>query len=105
MESVIKVVPQDDFHLLITFNTGETRLFDARPYLEKGVFKRLKNLELFKQAYVAFDTVCWPDNLDIAPETLYDRSHSLQRTESQVDDGQGIPQDEARSRIVGRIAQ
>lgn len=77
MESVIKVVPQDDFHLLITFNTGETRLFDARPYLEKGVFKRLKNLELFKQAFVAFDTVCWPDNLDIAPETLYDRSHSL----------------------------
>ena len=43
MESVVKVVPQDDFQLLVTFNTGETRLFDARPYLEKGVFTRLKN--------------------------------------------------------------
>jgi hypothetical protein len=29
---------------------------------------------MFKQAYVAYDTVCWPGNLDIAPETLYDRS-------------------------------
>ncbi len=26
------------------------------------------------QAYVALDTVYWPGDLDIAPETLYDRS-------------------------------
>jgi hypothetical protein len=71
MQAVIKVIAQDGYHLLVTFNTGETRLFDARPYLEKGVFIQLKNEE---QAYVAYDTVCWPGNLDIAPETLYDRS-------------------------------
>jgi hypothetical protein len=74
MESVIQVRPRDDFRLEVTFDTGETRLFDARPYLEKGVFRRLQNPALFTQAYVAFDTVCWPGNLDIAPETLYDRS-------------------------------
>jgi len=64
------------FSLLITFNTGEVKRFDARPYLEKGAFRRLKSPELFEQAFVAFDTVCWPDHLDIAPETLYDRSRS-----------------------------
>jgi hypothetical protein len=74
MESVTSVQTRDDYHLEIKFDTGETRLFDARPYLEKGVFRRLQDLALFKQAYVAFDTVCWPGNLDIAPETLYDRS-------------------------------
>lgn len=74
MQSVTKVIPQDEYHLLITFNTGETKLFDARPYLCKGVFTALKNPQLFNQAYVAYDTVCWPGNLDIAPETLYDRS-------------------------------
>ena len=77
MESVIKVIPKDDFKMLVTFNTGETKIFDARPYLDKGVFTRLKNPELFKQAYVAYDTVCWPGDLDIAPETLYDRSQAL----------------------------
>ncbi|HLP18615.1 MAG TPA: DUF2442 domain-containing protein [Bacteroidota bacterium] len=77
MESVTRVIPQDDFHLLITFNTGETRLFDARPFLEKGVFARLKDVSLFKQVYVEYDTVCWPGNLDIAPETLYDLSRSV----------------------------
>lgn len=74
MELVVSVCPRENFHLELRFNTGETRLFDARPYLDKGVFRRLQDKELFNQAYVAFDTVCWPGNLDIAPETLYDKS-------------------------------
>jgi len=77
METVTQVSARDDYMLELKFSTGETRLFDARPYLEKGVFTRLKDPAMFKQAYVAFDTVCWPGNLDIAPETLYDRSCQL----------------------------
>lgn len=74
MEAVTSVRPLKEFQLEVTFNTGETRVFDAKPYLSRGVFGRLQNTELFNQAYVAYDTVCWPGNLDIAPETLYDRS-------------------------------
>ncbi|MBI3140439.1 MAG: DUF2442 domain-containing protein [Rhodocyclales bacterium] len=74
MEKVVQVRASGDFNLELKFSTGETRLFDARPYLEKGVFRRLLDPVLFKQAYVAYDTVCWPGDLDIAPETLYDRS-------------------------------
>lgn len=74
MESVIKVIPRDNFCLELWFNTGDHRFFYVRPYLNKGAFTRLQNLELFKQAFVALDTVCWPGNLDIAPETLFDRS-------------------------------
>lgn len=74
MESVIAVNTKEGFKLELKFNTGEIKLFDATPYLEKGVFKKLKDEALFKQAFVAFDTVCWPNNLDISPETLYDKS-------------------------------
>ena len=74
MESVLKVVPRDDFHLELWFDNKEHRVFDARPYLIRGVFTRLQDVALFKQAFVSLDTVCWPGNLDIAPETLYDRS-------------------------------
>lgn len=74
MERVTHVVARDDFHLVLTFDTGETRCFDARPYLTQGVFTQLQDVALFKRAYLAFDTVCWPGELDIAPETLYDRS-------------------------------
>lgn len=74
MDSVLKVQPRDDFHLELWFANGEHRIFDARPYLSRGVFKRLQDIALFKQAFTSLDTVCWPGNLDIAPETLYDRS-------------------------------
>lgn len=74
MESVTRVVPRDDYHLELWFSTGEHRLFDVRPYLNKGVFQRLRDVSLFNKAYIALDTVCWPGDLDIAPETLYDRS-------------------------------
>jgi hypothetical protein len=74
MESVVRVVPRENYQLEIEFSTGEVRLFDVRPYLDKGVFSQLKDRALFAQAYVAFDTVCWPNDLDIAPETLYVKS-------------------------------
>jgi hypothetical protein len=77
MESVIRVLPRENFFLELWFNTGDHRLFDARPYLNRGVFVRLQDVSLFKQAFVALDTVCWPGDLDIAPEALYDRSVSL----------------------------
>jgi len=53
-------------------------MFDARPYLDRGAFVRLQDVTQFKQAFVALDTVCWPGDLDIAPETLYDRSISVE---------------------------
>jgi len=77
METVTQVKARDDYTLELEFSTGERKIFDAGPYLEKGVFSRLKDPTLFRQAYLAFDTVCWPGNLDIAPETLYDRSRPV----------------------------
>ena len=78
MESVTHIQVREDFQLELKFDTGETRIFDARPYLDKGVFQRLKDPTLFRQVFVAFNTVCWPGNLDIAPETLYDRSRVVE---------------------------
>ena len=78
MEAVTRVVARQDYTLELWFNTGEHRLFDARPYLDRRVFTRLRNPELFRQAFVGLDTVCWPGDLDIAPETLYDRSVPLE---------------------------
>lgn len=81
MESVTKVHPRPNYQIELEFSTGETRVFDVRPYLDKGVFKTLKDVTLFQQAYVAFDTVCWPGNIDISPETLYDASVPLMQVE------------------------
>jgi len=57
--SVKNVKTLDEYKLLLTFENGETRLFDMNPYLEKGIFKELKNVSLFKSARISFDTVEW----------------------------------------------
>jgi len=77
METVIRVLPRNDYVLEVWFNTGEHRLFNVRPYIEKGLLKKLQDINLFKQAFVSLDTVCWPGDLDIAPETIYDRSEPV----------------------------
>ncbi len=77
MESVIKLAPRENFQLELWFDDGTHKMFDVTPYLDKGIFRRLKEGSLFKAAYVSRGTVCWPGGLDIAPETLYDRSLSL----------------------------
>ena len=76
---VEKVDALDDMILLITFGTGEKRLYDATGLLEYPVFKPLEREEIFKSVKVEYGTVVWLDgNIDIAPETLYANSFAYQ---------------------------
>jgi hypothetical protein len=43
-----------------------------KPYLNIGVFKTLKDKELFNSVRVCASSIAWKNNVDIAPETLYD---------------------------------
>lgn len=71
---VVSVVATDDYKLRLEFENGEKRIFDMSPYMQKKPFVQLKG-PLFAKAFIDYGTVCWPGNIDIAPETLYDRSH------------------------------
>jgi len=71
MNKVIAVKANADFSLDLKFSDGSVKRFDVKPYLDRGVFKELKSLPYFKQVRVAFGTVQWPNEQDIAPETLY----------------------------------
>lgn len=71
---VISVTAQEDHTLLLVFENGQKRRFDTKPLLEKKPFCRLKDLPLFMKAAVAHGTVMWPGNIDIARETLWDKS-------------------------------
>lgn len=67
----------NDLCLLLTFTTGEQRIYDAKPLLQYPAFRSLANPELFNQVTVEYGTVTWDNgNIDIAPETLYQNSHS-----------------------------
>ena len=69
--------------LLVTFEDGTRRRVDMTPvifgYPDGSVFEPLKDPEFFALAYVDedFGTVCWPGNVDIAPEYLYEHGELL----------------------------
>ncbi|MBZ0092324.1 MAG: DUF2442 domain-containing protein [Burkholderiales bacterium] len=75
---VVKVEAKPDYSLHLEFENGERRIFDMSSYMDKRPFVSLKGSPLFMMATVDYGTVVWPGNIDIAPETLYDRSRPAQ---------------------------
>lgn len=71
MKKVIEAKANDDFTLDLTFDDGSVRRFDMKPYLDYPVFQELKDIGYFREITVKFDTVQWPDEQDISPDTLY----------------------------------
>ena len=71
---IVSVQPAQDYSLLLVFENGETRRFDMADYMDRKPFIRIKPVPLFMCAKVEYGTVVWPGEIDIAPETLYDRS-------------------------------
>jgi hypothetical protein len=71
---VTAVETTSDFALVLTFENGERRRFDMTPLLGRKPFDALRPLQRFAQARVEHGTVVWPGEIDVAPETLYERS-------------------------------
>ena len=71
---VVQVKAMPGYLLELKFENGEHRIFDMSPIIDKKPFGRLKEFNTFFAAHIAYGTVVWPGNIDIAPETLYDRS-------------------------------
>jgi len=71
---VLKVSTFEHRWLLLDFQNGEKRRFDMLPLLDQKPWIRIKPADLFDRAFVENGTVAWPGNIDLAPETLYDRS-------------------------------
>ena len=74
---VKEVKAREDYTLLITFIGGEQRIYDARPLLEKPIYSQLKNLSFFLGAKAEYGTVIWNEDVDIAPEFLYECSRPV----------------------------
>lgn len=71
--SVTNVTPSDDYILRIDFDNGERGTLDMKPYLDFGVFQRLKDKSAFKRVRVSFDTVEWETGIDLDPEFVYEK--------------------------------
>ncbi len=68
---VSKVVPLEDYKLMLVFSNNEKGIYDCSDLLDFGVFQELRDKNYFKRAKVLDGTVFWPHEQDICPDTLY----------------------------------
>jgi hypothetical protein len=71
---LIEATPADGYEVRVRFDDGLTARVDLSYLLEYGgVFEPLRDLAYFRQLRADRDaaTIVWPNEADIAPETLY----------------------------------
>ena len=71
---IVKAEYVEDYVLRLTFNNGELRLMDFAPLMEKGVCRKLHDLDYFKSFTLDSFTVDWNNEIAFAPRFLYERS-------------------------------
>jgi hypothetical protein len=64
------VRPLPGFRIHVEIEDGRSGTFDLTPYLDHGAFQELKDLGYFTRVAVLHGAVTWPNEQDIAPETL-----------------------------------
>ena len=64
------VKPLPDYQIYVEIEDGRKGIFDMKPYLDKSAFIALKDIYYFNQVNILFGAVTWPNEQDIAPETL-----------------------------------
>ena len=67
---IISAKPQSNYLVEVTFKNGVHGIFDMNPYMDEGVFRKLRDPELFNAVRVEYGTLVWPDEIDIAPDTV-----------------------------------
>jgi hypothetical protein len=73
------VKPLDDMMMLVTFSTGEKRLYDASQLLSMQAFQPLKDPAIYHAPVLDHGVLTWDEGaIDIAPETVYQNSHAYE---------------------------
>ena len=81
---VVSAKPLDDMMMILTFSTGEQRLFDAT-ILTGEAFAPLSDENIFKNCKVVAGVVTWLDEeIDCAPEYMYTNSYEYPSLKSVI---------------------
>lgn len=74
--TVIKVLPDNNYSLLLEFDNGEKKYFDVKPYIKGTWFNELSNVTYFNRVHTNGFNIEWPNGQDICPDDLYYKSVS-----------------------------
>ena len=67
---VTQCEPMPGYKLKVTCSDGATGIFDMSRYVDRGMFKPLKDPQTFDRVRLAFGVPSWPGDIDIAAERV-----------------------------------
>ena len=73
---IVRAELKNDYNVFMEFNDGTSGTIDFKDKLHndhRQIIKDLLDLNKFKTVKVNFDTLCWDNGVDFAPEYLYER--------------------------------
>lgn len=76
LRKIVNVKPLEDYKLLLTFDNNVKKIKDMKPYLDKGVFKKLRDESFFNNVTIVMGTISWGD-IDMCPDSLYESSEII----------------------------
>ena len=77
MKTVFKITGAEyvkDYILRLTFSNGEVRTMDFTPLMQKGICRKLQDMDYFRSFTLDPFTVDWNNEIGFAPQYLYERS-------------------------------
>ena len=74
----VKIV--GELSLLITFSSGEEKIFDMLYLIQYPVYQKLKDIEYFNTVRIENRILVWGEGeLDIAPSEVYNNSYEYEK--------------------------
>ena len=68
----ISAKPLSDYKVAVEFNNGQSGIFDCKYLLDYEMSTSLADYNLFSQVQAKHGTLCWPNDIDVAPETVWE---------------------------------
>ena len=88
LHDIVSARALDDYKVAVTFDTGDTGIFDCIRYLSKPYWKPLNDKAFFKQVRVDYGTLVWPNEIDIGPEDVWEFADFAASTAAQKEEMQ-----------------
>jgi len=76
MKHIIHAELKENYKIFVEFNNGSKGTIDFQKILEEDhreIIRELLDEELFKTVKVNLNTLCWDNEVDFAPEFLYEQ--------------------------------
>jgi hypothetical protein len=70
MLTVQEIFVLDAYKLRAKLSNGVEGIFDVSPYLHKGIFTQLQDIDYFKCVRINFCGICWPNGQDFSADTI-----------------------------------